>query len=444
MPNSRPANPFPIAGINMETWLVRFDKNGICTSPKTSDALVANLAVKKGHPIIFFSHGWNNDFADAVDLYRKFLSEFEKVVAAGPIAGPSPIFVGVTWPSIWLPSVAGPQMAAGVNDPKSTSTDEAVLRELIDILPVTTDRSRLYALLETERLSSNELHELAGFLAPALRSSEEGPKEGDASETNIVNALTDIQRREAGQLENEDLDEIGVIGGGEVNDVAPAGLPNLFDPRSALRLASLYMMKDRAGKVGSAGVAALLRAILDQTVVPVHVVGHSFGCKVMLSAAVAAANPTRKLKSMLLLQPAVSHLSFATHVPGRDGPGGYRRVLECVERPILSTYSASDFPLHEIYHLALLRQKDLGEAQIAAGATRAGNPPNAYAALGGYGPRGTDEFLIDPIPRPGETFKYPNKVKLIGLDGSFEKRIDSHGGVANAYTAWALREQINS
>ena len=87
----------------MESWLIRFDKDGACTSPKTRDALLNRIADKE-QPIIFFSHGWNNDFGDAVDLYRRFLSNFEQVAAAQPIDGGPAIFVGVTWPSIWLPS----------------------------------------------------------------------------------------------------------------------------------------------------------------------------------------------------------------------------------------------------------------------------------------------------------------------------------------------------
>jgi hypothetical protein len=79
--------------------------------------LLDNVSQKKDRPVIFFSHGWNNDFADAVDLYRRFLTELEKVLTAHPVAGPHPIFVGVTWPSIWLPSDDGPQMAAG-HDPR--------------------------------------------------------------------------------------------------------------------------------------------------------------------------------------------------------------------------------------------------------------------------------------------------------------------------------------
>jgi hypothetical protein len=116
--------------------------------------------------------------------------------------------------------------------------------------------------------------------------------------------------------------------------------------------------------------------------------------------------------------------------------------MDGVEKPIFSTYSASDVPLHQIYHLALLRSKDLGEAQIAASSTTAGNPPSAFAALGGFGPRGCGEYLIDPIPAPGEKFNYPASARIVGLDGSAAKRIDGHGGVANAYTAWALRAQM--
>jgi hypothetical protein len=41
---------------------------------------------------IFFWHGWNNDFADAVDLYCRFLTELEKVLTAHPVAGLHPIW----------------------------------------------------------------------------------------------------------------------------------------------------------------------------------------------------------------------------------------------------------------------------------------------------------------------------------------------------------------
>jgi pimeloyl-ACP methyl ester carboxylesterase len=435
--------PYPLPGVDLETWLIRFDKNGVCSSPKTREALLEKLASKESRPIIFFSHGWNNDFADAVDLYRRFLSEFEKVVAAHPVTALPAVFVGVIWPSVWLPSNSGPQIAGAFEDPDETSADEAMTRELADVLPGGTDWPRLYALLEQKRLTRDEAQELAHLLMPALQPSDEGgPREAAVSENNIIKTLADMQRAEIGQSDDDDLDAIGVVGGAALGGPAPAGFFDFLDPRSALRLASLYAMKDRAGKVGAVGVASLLRSMLKQSNAPIHVVGHSFGCKVMLSAVAAEPAPSRKLKSMLLLQPAISYLSFADTVPGRAGPGGYRNVLERVEDPILSTYSASDFPLHTLYHLALLRQRDFGEVQIAAAVTTAGNPPNAYAALGGYGPRGASEYLIDPIPGLGENFHYPGEARLVGLDGSQQKRIESHGDIANPYTAWALRHQM--
>jgi hypothetical protein len=140
---------------------------------------------------------------------------------------------------------------------------------------------------------SDQAKELARLLAPLLEPSrDEGPKEAVASEATIVKAMVEIQHAEAGAPHDDDIDAIGVVDDGVIaGDVAPAGFFDFLDPRPAIRLASLYLMKDRAGKVGSSGVAELLRGLLQRTTAPVHVVGHSFGCKVMLSA--AAAEPSR-------------------------------------------------------------------------------------------------------------------------------------------------------
>jgi hypothetical protein len=114
---------------------------------------------------------------------------------------------------------------------------------------------------------------------------------------------------------------------------------------------------------------------------------------------------------------------------------------------IFSTYSQSDFPLHDVFHLALRRDADLGEARIAA----EGQPPSVYAALGGYGPRGADEMLINPIQKPGVPYAIRQGVRIVGLDGSDavdfptpsqSARIACHGCVANPYTAWALHQQM--
>jgi pimeloyl-ACP methyl ester carboxylesterase len=211
-----------------------------------------------------------------------------------------------------------------------------------------------------------------------------------------------------------------------------------WDPTDIIKLASLFQMKDRAARVGVRGVATLLRNLLGATKAGVHVFGHSFGAKVMLSALCAQPTPQRSPESLLLLQPAISHLCFADIVPGRQGSGGYRKALKLVGSPIFTTFSSMDFPLHKIFHLALRRPADLGELRVAM----AGEPPDRYAALGGYGPRRAGErAAIDPIPALGENYPNLAGVTIVGLDGSAQ-RITSHTDVANEYTAWALRTQI--
>ena len=162
----------------------------------------------------------------------------------------------------------------------------------------------------------------------------------------------------------------------------------------------------------------------------------------MLSGICEPSALSRPLSSLLLLEPAISHLCFAATVPGSEQPGGYRGALETnrVQAPILSTYSKKDFPLHDTFHLALRRAGDLGEAEIAAAAddsTSAGKPPSRYAALGGYGPRGADQTLVDPLPAAGAPYPAFNGKKLIGLDGS-NGVISGHSDVKSDATVWAL------
>lgn len=447
MPAVRPAGPFPIDGINLDTWIVRFDKSGICASPQTRALLLDKLAANPTAPIVFFSHGWNNDFADALALYKSFLQHFQKVLQDHPMQGTAPTFVGITWPSMWLPSDSGPQMAGAGGSAKDIADISSVagaVGDLVEALPRTTNRQRFYELTEARQVSTDEARELARMLQTIVTSSDDGAAEDASSEDALLRAFGALQSAAGAAQSSDDLGEGGVVtAAGTGAAPAAAGLPAFLDPRWAVRLGTLYLMKDRAGTVGSAGAGELLRDMLQRTTGPIHAVGHSFGGKVMLSAIAALANGTRPVQSLLLLQPAVSHLSFAQTVPGRTGSGGYRVVLDRVAKPILSTFSTHDFPLHTIYHLALLRRADLGELQIAAAVTTAGNPPNAYAALGGYGPRGADEHLVDGLPAPGQDID-PKGKRIVGLDGSKDKRIDSHGGVANPYTAWALRTLMNS
>ncbi|WGG48504.1 hypothetical protein [Rugamonas sp. DEMB1] len=425
--------------------MLKFDKHGACVSPQTRAAFLARLDNAPNAPVILFSHGWNNDYSDAVALYRDFLLQLQAhwhQYSSGPVA---PIFLGVIWPSTWLSFDHGPDMASAT-PAGAPSAEQALGAELAALLP-DAQQARLLALLARGALNESDAQELGALLAGALRA-EARPEAGDdiaAADAGAIVAGTQALR----ELDNADNAGAGLDGGGTVDGggrAAPlrdAGPLDYLDPRQALRVASVYQMKDRAGTVGRLGLAPLLGEILARCAGPLHALGHSYGAKVVLSSIAAAPLP-RPLASVLLLEPAVSHLCFAEHVPGRAGPGGYRAVLERIAGSLLMTYSGHDFPLHEVFHRALRRDTDLAElGAAAAGDTSAGAPPNAYAALGGYGPRGAGEALREPLPEPGTSFVLPAGSTPLAFDGTLHKRINGHGDVRSAYTAWLLYVQMS-
>lgn len=444
-----PANfigPAHLDGVEIETWLLKFDKRGECMSPQTRAALLDRLDGVPDQPVILFSHGWNNEFGEASELYAGFLKQLQSHFHKYASARVDPICVGVIWPSTWLSFDTGPSIAATPPDTATAIGDDAYVADLAAQLEQPGALHRFYALAGEKRLAGAEAEEFAALVAAAVHADSIAPDDGDLSACDAgaivagMHALSELDL--PAPASGDQLEEGGAVDGAGVAPVREAGWSDALDPRHALRVASVYQMKDRAGTVGWNGVAPLLQDILTHSRAPVHAVGHSFGAKVILSA-IAAGAPARAVASVLLLEPAVSHLCFAAEVQGRQSPGGYRAVLGRIEQSLIMTYSACDFPLHGVFHRALRRAADAGDLRIAGGATSAGAPPSMYAALGGYGPRGAGEQLMEPLPEPGTRFDMPLGPIPLAFDGTMYRRIGGHGDVRTAYTAWLLYSQMS-
>src|SRR6266404_328625 len=69
----------------------QFDKSGALEKQVNLPAGVTDLFV--------MSHGWNNNSADARELYRKFFEHFAAVAQPNDLTGRSFAIVGVIWPS---------------------------------------------------------------------------------------------------------------------------------------------------------------------------------------------------------------------------------------------------------------------------------------------------------------------------------------------------------
>jgi hypothetical protein len=137
------------------------------------------------------------------------------------------------------------------------------------------------------------------------------------------------------------LDEGGGAGIGSFLDSFKTAALNI------LNYTTYYEMKTRAGTVGNNGGAGPLIDKLAAKVDRIHLIGHSFGGRLVTAA--AKESKTNKLASLTLLQAAFSHNGFS-----RIMKGFFRNVVEAkrVAGPILITNSKNDKAVGLAYPIA--------------------------------------------------------------------------------------------
>lgn len=421
-------------------YVVPFDRVGTCTVPRTLDDLVA--AASEATDVFVFSHGWNNYWKAATSRYLRFVDEFVVLRRAHwdpPNREYRPVLAGVFWPSTALvaPGEHGPAFGAegtAADEPPGILTDLTALAEALGGAAP----PRLYELAERAQVSMDEARELAEILAPALGGQDDDL--GRMAETVSADELLAAWSRiPAAESRPDDEPEGFIEDGPAVSEPVAAGLIDKLDPRQVIRAATVLLMKDRAGRVGGQGVGVMLRRVLDaSTGSRVHLVGHSYGGKVVLSALCTGVTPSRQVDSVLLLQPAMSALCFAPDADGNGAPGGYRSALDRCRQPVLTTFSRHDLPLTQLFHWAVRRASDLGEAVIA------GAPPSRFAALGGFGPQGVgaEVQVVTPRSAPDTYDVSMGDRRIIAIRA--DDVIAGHGAVESPATAWALLSQVES
>jgi hypothetical protein len=116
---------------------------------------------------------------------------------------------------------------------------------------------------------------------------------------------------------------------------------------------SFWLMKRRAGQVGERlglELVAPMFAALGDKAPRLHLIGHSFGAKLVASAVLGGLRPA----SLVLLQAAFSAFAFADEVPSMKRPGFYHRMLaeRLVAGPIVALRSDHDRALGTLYPAA--------------------------------------------------------------------------------------------
>lgn len=422
-------------------YVIKFDKRGVCTTPRSRDHLIATLttdqpAAQGITDVFLFSHGWNNTPSDAIAAYRRWIAGYRRTLDAGRHRLDRtyrPAIVGVVWPSVWVVPLweRGPRIAAGTT---GDDLEDAMVRELAEYVDPE-QRERFYALAESEQVSEEEAREFLELLRPLYAHGDDDVDEDAGPSTDALLAGWTALARQSGSLAfvPDDPQAPATVGGARSADPRVAGTVGRL-PLDGVRMLSVWQMKDRAGAVGANGVATLLRAILSSEGHRTHLIGHSFGAKVLLSALCSPTAPQlpRPVDSLLLLQPAINQYALADDVPDRGTPGGYHGALERVLQPIVATFTRNDAPLRTFFHIALQRSDDLGEIRIASD-----EPPSRYAAMGGYGPQAVSSHRVLDVHEAGRGYELgDSRPEVIGLRA--HDRITGHGDIDNPFTHWAL------
>lgn len=410
---------------------VQFDKRGAMPHPEQVTEAAALIAEEDATDVIVLTHGWNNDAAAARALYRELMSSFEAV--RGKVAraqGRRFAVVGVLWPSIlWAPPDSGG--GAGLGD------EADALRALIaQQVEQPARRAKLEALipqLETSAAARAEFVELLRSKLPAGAVDDDDPDSAPRA-LRTADAETLFDAAAGGQgLAGETPEAGGAADLGALDAADDQGgaagfsLGGILDAaRNVVNVMTYYTMKDRAGVVGTKGIAVLLDKLhAAAPAVRLHLVGHSFGGRAVTAAADATKAP---VSSVSLLQAAYSHYGMARDWDGAGADGVFFRVPDRAKGPVIVTFTRNDRAVGLAYPIASRIARQVG---VSIG--------DANDKYGGIGRNGA---LKTPASLPGAALlevggEYAFAAgRVSSLDG--DRFISGHSDVTGREVAYAV------
>lgn len=431
-----------IAGIRY--FEAQFDKDGSLLSQVNLSAGVTDLFV--------MSHGWNNNDADARELYRKFFENLVAVAQPNDLPGRSFAIVGVIWPSKKFDElVAVSGVPGGAEGSASLQAADKPSREglaaKLDLMKeffiepaqqkALDEAKALIPDLEDKGSARQEfVNKIRSLLDPAAANSE------DASDLFFQDDANELM--ENLKVDEDDLDDEVAGPGGSASmplggsipqpEGGAAGLAAFFSGFKAaamnvLNFTTYFEMKARAGNVGKNGVAKLIDRLAAQ-VQRIHLIGHSFGGRVV--TATAANSSTDKIKSMSLLQTAFSHNGFS-----KSEKGFFRSVVDKnrVHGPILVTHTKNDKAVGFAYPLASRINRD--------STAKFGDENDKFGGLGRNGAQKMEqnEVVKGSLLNAAADYQFAAG-KFFNLEGS--AFIKGHGDITGKEVAHAVRKAISA
>jgi hypothetical protein len=448
-----------IAGLPF--WELTFDADGDADGTQR-DAFLAEVRSRGITDVIVFSHGWNNDRRIANELYQRFfglLGSQLPAAARGTVG-----LAGVVWPSLRWSDEPIPDFFAdgsGIVGGNAPGTASVTARDTVTAADPTLDGQTLTELRTAFPAAAAPLEEMARLLAGppsdaaltafheclgefsrlAAPASElagpddgEGDKAGDALAAGEPRMLLDDpvtlfdRYRAALVAEGVELDDSGG-GAAGLGDML-GGL--LHGAKEALRGATYWQMKNRAGVVGRAGLGPLLGQLPPG--VRAHLVGHSFGARLVSFALAGLPDGASPVRAVTLLQGAFSQFAFARPLPFDAGRNGALAGMAArIDGPLVACFSEHDGANARFYPLASFAAQEDSAAAV--------NPSSRWGAIGANGAQGVGAALEGIRPVGGRYGFAPGAV--LNIDASEvvikgKPPIGAHSDIVHEQLSWVV------
>ncbi|GAB2852763.1 alpha/beta hydrolase family protein [Microbacterium insulae] len=414
---------------------VEFDAKGGYVDPEQIDEAEKLLDDKRPTDVIVVAHGWNNTAGQARELYERLVDSIVAVRPRVPGAASRRLaVVGVLWPSIQWAPVENDGAGAGIGD--ELAALEAEIAERVDDAGT---RERLLALAPRLDTSSEAQEEFVALLRTTLPQASEGEDGGGFEAlTKAPAAEVMAAARGGGALEG------APAAAGGAASLDPAGLEPLpagggagfFDSivgaaRNLVNVATYYTMKERAGTVGTKGIADLLdRLHAHSGDTRLHLVGHSFGGRAMTAATVATSAP---VSSLSLLQAAYSHFGMAEGWDGARKNGLFVTAPGKVHGPIIITHTRNDKAVGIAYPIASRLARQIGVGL--------GDENDPYGGIGRNGALKTPGGAAGKLLDVGGTYAFAEH-DVWSLDA--DAFITGHGDVTGRQVGYAVLSAVTS
>ncbi|MEU1258944.1 serine-threonine protein kinase [Streptomyces sp. JL3001] len=346
----------PAVGVS-PYWELTFDADG---DPDVGrrDRLLAGVARHDVRDLIVFAHGWNSDRSGATRLYDGFFAPIPELVPEARVG-----YVGVVWPSMRFSDEPIPDFprAVAAEMPRRPALDKDTRHALLETFPGrATVIEQIARLLDQQPREEAELAEFGRLVRLLVDVVPPGPQALFAADTLCEGVPQDSPDLFADSTAVVCEDFAQALTHLEAPDSAPDGaasfsLPNPWEgAHELLRQATYYAMKRRAGTVGERGLGRVVGQLAARSPgLRVHLVGHSFGARLVSFALRGLPKGVRSVKSVTLLQGAFSHYAFASRLPHDARAGG---VLEGqhnrIDGPLVCCHSRHDSALATMYPLA--------------------------------------------------------------------------------------------